>query len=220
MKFLYTAVVAFSLVAVSHAQAQSFAGLNKERAGRMETTIGVNQLNAWDVSGDQGSGLDVKSDQGWNFGFGYNFDNHWNLAFAVDYNDPKFSATAVDEDGDSVNINHRMSVYSGQVNGTYHFLKGAFTPYVQAGLGWTYLDSNVSSGRPSTGCWWTWYGYVCSSYYNTFNSTEFSYSAGAGVRYEFNRNIFIRAGYTSNWIESGDASKRLDMGRLELGFLL
>jgi hypothetical protein len=51
-------------------------------------------------------------------------------------------------------ISHRLSHFTGQVDGVWNVLEGPFTPYLQAGVGWTHLDSNVSYGAPSTGCWW------------------------------------------------------------------
>ncbi|BFM11105.1 hypothetical protein R50072_12580 [Simiduia litorea] len=221
MKYLISGLIAALLTSLTldvQAQSRGFSGLYKDRAGRMEVTIGANNTAAWGVRGDRGAELDVKANTGWAFSLGYNFDNHWNLTWATDYNDAKYSATVVNEDDDSVGINHKLSTYNSQFNGTYNFFEGAFTPYVQAGLGWSYIDSNIS-GPPQTGCWWTWYGYVCSSYYNSYGTNEFSYSLGAGVRYEFNRNLFVKAGYTSMWLDSSE-DIRYDIGRLELGFML
>ena len=72
-------------------------------------------------------------------------------------------------------------------NAIWHLMDGPLTPYVGAGLGWTWIDTNVPTGPPVTGCWWDpWWGYVCYTDYPTKTTDAFSYQAILGVRYEFN----------------------------------
>ena len=204
-----------------HAQSRDLRGLHKDRAGRMETTIGANKALAWSVKDQSGASLDVKDDTGWAFGLGYNFDNHWNLSFALDVNDAKYDATFIDDNGDQRGISHKLSSYNSQFNGTYNFFEGAFTPFVQAGLGWSYINTNVRKDDPVTGCWIDYWGRVwCNTYYKSYSQNEFSYNVGAGLRYEFNRDLFVKASYNSVWTEIGPNEERLDNVKLELGFML
>ena len=212
---LSAALLAFE----ASAQVSGFEGLYKDRAGRMEVTLGVNNTSSWSREHDDGSSLDVDSDTGWSFGLAYNFDSHWNFGFNMDFNSQDYTAVLANDNGSTTSISHDMSVYHAQFNGTYHLMTGAFTPYVQAGAGWSTFDSNIT--RPgSEVCWWDpwWWTTYCT--WDTYGDTEFSYNLGVGLRYEFNRNLFVRAGYTSQWAEAGGQEERLDLGRIEIGFVL
>jgi opacity protein-like surface antigen len=101
----------------------------------------------------------------------------------------------------------------------WNFTDGPFTPYVQAGIGWTNIDSNVADGPPTTGCWWDpWWGYVCRSSYSTYDDTNFSYGAGVGLRYEFGygQRTFVKASYNIQIIDDR-ADPEYDIWRLEIG---
>lgn len=213
-----------SLFVITTAQAQSagFSGLNKDRAGRMEATIGVNEAFSWDRTGENGSSLDVDSDTGWAFSFAYNYDNHWNLGFAMDFSDANFNAQIVEEgSGTTYDIDHELSSYNGQLNLTYHFFEGKFTPFVQAGLGWSEIDSNVTDGLPSSGCWWDpFWGYYCNTYWDTYDASEFSYNVGVGLRYDLPNNVFLKATYSNLWMDLGSDDQMFEAARIELGFML
>jgi hypothetical protein len=73
---------------------------------------------------------------------------------------------------------------------------GAFTPYLQAGIGWTYVDSNVADGPPVTGCWWDpWWGYICSNFYSTYTETKFPGTSAPDCATNSNRGMFLRGGW-------------------------
>lgn len=107
-------------------------------------------------------------------------------------------------------------------NGIFYFTEKPLAPFIQAGLGWTYIDSNVTDGPPSTGCWWDfWWGYVCSNFYSTYSSTDFAYGVGAGVRYDMVGNMFVKGSYTYTWVDSGaKVDQTFGQFRLELGWRL
>lgn len=200
------------------AQSRGFEALYKDRAGRMEVTLGGHKTSAWDREVN-GASIDVKGANSWSFGLAYNFDNHWNFGFNMDSSSPKYTAVLAEEGGGSRTINHKLSIYHAQFNGTYHFMAGAFTPYVQLGGGWSTFDSNLTQPGSQI-CWWDpwWMTYQCT--WATYNSSEFSYNAGAGIRYELTRDFFVRAGYSALWAEAGNRTERFDLGRIEIGFML
>ena len=94
-------------------------------------------------------------------------------------------------------------------------------PYIEAGIGWSFIDSNVASGPPQGFCWWhPWWGYICESFVDTFSSTEFSYGAGVGVWNELIGNSFIKASYNV-WALDTDGSRadpQLETFRIEYGW--
>ena len=108
-------------------------------------------------------------------------------------------------------IEHSMSKYSHQLNLTYHFLDGAFTPFATAGIGVASVDSNVPNGSVEGGCWWDpWWGYVCYSNWETYTSSELAYSLGLGFRWDINTAVFARGAYSVEYID-------LDSGSLDFG---
>jgi opacity protein-like surface antigen len=112
-----------------------------------------------------------------------------------------------------------MNLYNSQFNFVYHFMTEQFTPFVQAGLGWSYIDSNIADGPPGAICWWDpWWGYICEGYQDTYNDTRFSYNVAVGVRYELDNSMFFRASYQQNWVTlSNSDDLSLGMVHLEIG---
>jgi len=208
--------VSMALVAMS-SWAQSY-NQPLKREGTREATFLINYMGSFDIEGKGGSGVDVSDDVGWGFGLGYNYDNHWNLSFVLDSNNSNYRATYIGEDGDVKNIRHSLSTYSGQFNAQYNFSEGALTPFVQAGLGWTYIDSNVSNSTENGWCYNDpWYGYRC--YTSTYDDNSFSYNAAVGIRWDIGRTMFVRGTYGLRWLDIGGARSTPEMaiGSFEIG---
>jgi len=178
--------------------------------------------------GSNGSSLDVDSAFGLGFNVGYNFNNHFNISADFDFLRPDYTATIISEpnppDGSppvQTDINHRLSQFNGRLKGTFYFTEGPLVPYVEAGFGWTYLDSNVADGPPTGYCWWhPWWGYICQSFNSTFSSTETTYGGALGLRYELAGGTFIKASYNVWKLDTGSerADPQLESFRLEYGW--
>jgi len=146
-----------------------------KRDGKWEASLQVLNSQSVDVSGESSSALEVDSDLGWGFSLGYNLNNHLLLNFEFSSVTPDYQATLIEDDGDPYEIDHKMDIYQSQFNVVYNFMAQQFTPFIQAGAGWSYLDSNIADGPPNSVCWWDpWWGYVCDYYQNTYNDTRFS----------------------------------------------
>ncbi|MCP5163693.1 MAG: porin family protein [Pseudomonadales bacterium] len=190
------------------------------RSGNWEATIQLVANDSGSVNAEQQSKVEYDSAVGLGFGVAYNFDNNWALGFNLNWIEPDYKATLEDEDGELVKVDHKMTISSGQFAGVWNIMDGPFTPYLQAAMGWTYVDSNVSKTPPVTGCWWDpFWGYVCQNYYNTYDETSFSYGFGAGLRYEFNNGMFLKGSINRLYIDSNDFDPEVDTARLELGWL-
>lgn len=201
MKTLWLVVTA--AVAASVAQAGN-PGDPSKRSGTWEGGFIVSQVDNWDVSGRGGSRVDVESDTGWGFLLGYNFNEKMNLSFEFTHNEQSYDADIVDASspGNVVSIDHRLTNDFYNFNFTYNLLASAFTPFVSAGLGWNYMDSNLSNGDSSLVCWWDpWWGYVCNNYYDTYSDTAFSYSIGGGLRWDITRGFSMKASINQRWID-------------------
>ena len=104
------------------------------------------------------------------------------------------------------------------LNGTYHFFRKALTPYVQGAIGATYLDTNVPTGPSVPVCWWDpWWGYYCGFDTPTLSDTVFSYEVGAGVRLDVNDRLFMRGGYSQQWLDVDRGVDTLDQGLWRFG---
>jgi opacity protein-like surface antigen len=106
------------------------------------------------------------------------------------------------------------------MNGTYNFFQSRLTPFVTGGLGWTWIDTNIASEPPQAGCWWTWYGYVCTSWQNTKTVDAFSYQLGAGIRYDVSDSFVVQGSYRMTWMNLKDAegTPNIDGFQLSIGW--
>ena len=166
-------------------------------------------LNTQDavIDGQHGSSTDMNSDFGWGFTMGYNVNPHILVNFDFSSSTPTYTASLVDGGNGSTHaINHTMDLLESQFNVVYSLLASQFTPYVQAGAGWSYVDSNIADGPPVGGCWGTWWGTYCDTYQNTFDDTRFSYNVAVGFRYELDNSLFLRASYKQAWIDFSNAN--------------
>jgi len=196
---------------------------NGGRAQSWDVSVNAIYQEGVSVGGEGGSSLDVKSTWGFGFGFDYNFNKRFSLGMDMDYLRPDYTAVLVEDaiPSDSTTIRHTGYQFNGRIIGTLNLMDGPVVPYIDAGFGWTHLDTNITDGPPVTGCWWhPWWGYVCSNFYDTFSSTETTYGAGLGVRYEMTGGGFIKASYNYWKLNSGGASSDFNFGsaRIEYGW--
>lgn len=211
-----TSMVLCSFNSYSQAQRQSY------RVGKWEGSLALSYTDSGSISGEQGSVVNIDSGIGWGISLGYHYSDNllFNVTFDAvlqDYDARLVSDTLGEQD---VIIQHDLSMYSTHFNGVYHFSDKAFTPFIQGGLGWTTLDSNIASSPGYVGCWWDpWWGYVCDGFVETYSDTSFSYNMGAGLRWELNFDAFVRLGYYHTWLDL-DNTDNYDVGsaRLEVGY--
>jgi len=195
----------------------------QDREGRWEFTLGTFYQLGTTVDGQEGTGLDTDNDFGFALGGGFNFTDKLATTFGLQWAGVGYGATAMDEDGLPVNISGKYDSFNLSGNLVYYLLDGPLSPYVGAGIGWTWIDTNVPNGPPFTWCWWDpWWGYVCSTSYPTETLDAFSYQATLGLRYEFdNDRTFMRLGYTSQWMDfdASSGTPRFDVIVLDIGWM-
>jgi len=217
MKKLMVILGIFALMSLSFSNIANAKQTNRD--GKWESSFKLLNSLSTDINSEMGSSIDIDSDIGWGFSLGYNVNPHILVNYEFTSTTPKYYASIIDEEGGEHKFKHKMSIYNSQFNVVYNFTKEQFTPFVQAGLGWSYLDSRIADGPPNGFCWWhpIW-GYICESYQNTHDDTRFSYNVAAGVRYELDNSMFFRASYQQNWADLS-SSENLTMGmfHLEIG---
>ena len=213
---VWVAVLAMALLAAApNAAAQ-------DREGRWEFNLGTFYQLGTSIDGEQGTGLDTRDEFGFAIGGGYNFTDNLATTFGLQWAGVGYDATALDEDMNEVDIRGKYDSFTVSGNLVYYFGDGQLAPYVGAGIGWTWIDTNIPNGPPLTWCWWDpWFGYVCSTSYPTETRSAFSYQGTLGLRYEFdNDKTFLRFGYTSQWMDFSNAggTPRFDVFLLDFGW--
>lgn len=194
------------------------------RANSWEWSIAALYQDSKNMGSEGGSTLKVKDEFGIGFNLGYNLSDNLTIGFDLDYIKPDYQAVLID---DMVSpaavtvIDHTFTQWNTRFKGTYSLGDGALQPFVEVGLGWTFIDSNVADGPPIVGCWWhPWWGYICDGFYSTFSETTFTYGAGLGLRYSFPGGSFLKAGYNVWELDSvgGTGDSALSGTRLEFGW--
>lgn len=211
------------LVLIAAVLAAAQAGAQpSSRAGAWEFYIGPEWTDGKNYSFDGGTTAKTDTGFGLNIGFAKNFDRRWAAGVDIVWAEQDYRATVqpgVGNPNTARQINGTIDWRTVRFYGTFHFLETDFTPFVTAGLGWTYIDTNIPAGLPENICWsYPWYGTYCSTYVPTETTTEFSYNFGAGLRLDYGRGVF-RFLVNSQWVDFGGSyggsnviQYRLDIG--------
>jgi opacity protein-like surface antigen len=211
-----------------HAQRFNTKKIHEEpRTGNWEVSLLVQQQGGADVTGEEGSSAEIDSELGWGLTIGYNLTANWNFQYKFTLVKPDYRATLVpqppedpeEEAPGPQTFEWGMTKYAHALNATYHFSRGPLTPFLQLGVGFVKLDSNVVRDVV-TGCWWDpWWGYICDTQLRTYESSEFAYNAGLGLRWDFNPSLFMRGSYNREWIDTNAGGLDFDTLSLELGLM-
>jgi opacity protein-like surface antigen len=215
MRKIMIAVLALALPALGFAQTN--------RANSWEWSVAAIYQDSASSGAEGGSNLKLDNELGFGINFGYNFTDKLYLGGDFEWLRPDFTATLVEDapDAGRTTINHTMSQFNGRIKGVLTFLESPLSPFVEAGIGWSYFDSNVADGDPIVGCWWhPWWGYICEGFYNTFSSTEFTYGGALGLRYILRGGMTLKLSVNQYWIDVGNAGgdPELNAARLEFGW--
>ncbi len=70
-----------------------------------------------------------------------------------------------------------------------------------------------------TGCfWYPWWGYICGPVVPTTSSTDFNYGVGAGIRWDVNRQFFLKGGVDQHRVDfSSSGTPEFTVWRLDFG---
>lgn len=192
------------------------------RDGKWETRIGAMFQDSTDASFDGGTSVNIDSDTGIRVGMSHHLSDHFELGFNLDWFKTDYSANvAGDTPGEIFPVEGDLEYTNLSFDATYNLMAGNFTPFVLASAGWNWVDTNIATGPPQTGCWWDpWWGLICESFQSTRTIDGFTYGAGAGLRYDFNESYSLSASYRKTWYDWDNASDRVDADSyaLMLGF--
>lgn len=171
---------------------------------------------------DGGSIVDLNDDFGVSLWWGYRFSENLDLQVSLDWSDINYDATL--QSGTFSGVQARASgdieTFVPKVVVNYNFLKGPVTPFVSAGLGWAFIDTNIPNSQVEVGCWWDpWWGYICTPYQSTKSVDAFTYQVGAGVRWDFNQSYSARLFYEKHWLDYSKATTTPDFDQFKLGMV-
>ena len=209
------------MAAVPASQVQGDASGTALREGRWEIMVHADYWNDTKVDFGHGASSDLDSTFGLGFGFGYNFSDHLALHWDTTWNTIDYHAKGVDGSGNTHKLSGELDTVSTLINVSYYFLPGRTTPFVAGGIGWIWVDTNIPSGDPVTGCWWDpWWGYICYPIQPTYSSTDTSYNLATGMRWDLSRQVFLRGSVGRQWIDYNDANgfPAVYYARVSLGF--
>jgi len=178
--------------------------VTNSRAQKWEFFLAPQFTNSKLLQFEGGAEADINERSSLGFGFGYNLNANIELDVQFSSSNGNYTTTAVPANPIELPIKGSASLYTSNINFgfTYNFLSAPFTPYVSANIGSTYIDSGIPTGNIGTFCYYyPYYGYVCGPIAETYTSTEFNYGAGIGLRYDFNRKVYIKGDVAKNYID-------------------
>lgn len=215
IKKILIIVTLFTMAPQAWAQGAFRFGSN-ERAGQWDLSLGAVYQDSEFIMGPGDSTLDIKDRWGFGLTFGYNFTNHLALSFEFDFISPSYELSGTTEDNGFQTISHRMDMFNGLLKGTYNLLEGPVTPFIDLSIGFSYTDSKIQDG-PSY-CYPDWYwGWVC--YSSSHDDTNLNYGGGLGIRWDINRDMFMRASYSIMKLDiSSTSDPEFGVGRIEFGW--
>ena len=227
-RFVAVVVVLAALWAImpGPADAQSFTAVRPGgRAGTWEFTLPLIYADSARIEGQNGTSVDINSGYGFGFGFGYNFTGHLAMHLNTTWATMNYKAEiatvnrATGAPG-TATTSGTLDTGTVAVDMTYYLLQGPVTPFLMGGVGWTLVDSNISSGPPQDYCWYDpWYGYVCDSYQSTYYKDMFSYNVGVGARWDVVPGFFLRGLVGMQWLNTDSETIDTTGGRVDIGFM-
>jgi len=208
------AMVCSGIATAATAQYQTY------RAEKWDYSLGLKYSLASDISGEGGSKAEVDEDLGFGFAAGYNFNDYFQLGGSFNWDSRGYRATGIGEDGSDILYNNSMDTTVLGLNGIYFILPGNLTPFVSGSMGYTFLDSNIQNGPPTTQCYYDpWWGHRCNTYTPTKTKSGMSYAVGIGLRFDLNEGASFQLSYNKAWLDISSMSKTADFDSIRIDFI-
>jgi opacity protein-like surface antigen len=185
------------------------AALAQDRAQTGEFGVLIGDFGGDTVTGIHGAALDFDSDIAWGITGGYNITNRFWVGGEWTWSSPDYHLTRPLDPPSLINrIDAEADISTILLKFAFNFLEGPITPYVEGGIGWVNVDSNVANGPPTTGCWWDpWWGYMCTSFYDTYSDTRDGWEVGVGIRWDLSDSMAVKGSYGETTVDTNHAVK-------------
>ena len=195
-----------------------------DREGTWESRLDIVYQNSSDWDFEGGTTAEIDSDTSLLLGLGYHLSDQLELGGNITFGQTDYDADiATDLDGDEVSdgaisVSGEYESTTLMFDATWNFMPGDFSPFVSANAGWSWVDTNIATEPPQTGCWWDpWWGYVCTTFQDTKSLDGFSYGFDIGARYDISDSFAIRGSYRMMWVDLENASGTPDLDGFRLG---
>lgn len=179
------------------------------RTGQWQISLIPSYTESQSVQFEGGAVADINAHSGFAIGIGYNFSDYIELDLDIGSADGNYTGTRILDDGSNTQQRYNGSLYTSHMNLglSYNFMASRFTPFVKGNLGLTYVDSGIPTGNIGTVCWWDpWWGYFCGPYAQTYTSSDLSYGADLGLRFDITSNVFLKGSVGKSYIDFDKSS--------------
>jgi opacity protein-like surface antigen len=167
-----------------------------------------------------GSTAEFDDDIGLSAYVGYRFNERFELQFGFDWAVVDYDVTlrSADRPDRTFSGSGDLESFTPRVALNFNLLKGPITPFLNAGAGWAFVDTNIPNGPVEVGCWWDpWWGYACVPYQSTKSFDDPAYQLGVGVRWDFNDSNSLRLLYERHWLDYSNASSTPEFDQVKFG---
>ena len=168
---------------------------NTIREKSAEMGLGFRKLGKFTIEGKESGLLKGESSYGFLLEGGYNYTRHWYFGGFFSLNTSDYTADIIDQEtGDPKVIQSTLAFFDLQFVTRFNLFTTALTPFVEAGIGMTSIDTGVPSGEIYETCWIDpLFGeYVCGFTQPNKSITDFSTTLGLGVRYEVTNSAIVK----------------------------
>jgi opacity protein-like surface antigen len=161
---------------------------------------GVPRVEGWELTANasyqlqkdiefvSGPRIELTDEFGLGAGVGYRLSQQLEAQFSLDWNSVEYRGTLPSVEGTVESVMPRL-------NGVLNFMEGAMTPYVSAGIGWTWIDTDIPQLEDG-----------------------FTYQIGLGLRWDVTHEISVKFAYERAWVDMGQAAATLGLDQLKLVF--
>lgn len=196
---------------------------NVERGAGWEIGADLIYQDTSELSIEGGSALSLDESFGIAITFSYRVNERLELGFGLDWQEVDYDAML-----QSALLPDEQAAVSGDMEAVtprawlnFNLVEGPLTPFVNGGIGWSFIDTNIPNSRVEVGCWWDpWWGYICTPYQSTKSIDDFTYQLGAGVRWDISAGYTMRFAYEKHWLDYGKADSTPDFDQWKLGVIL
>ncbi len=136
------------------------------------------------------------------FGVAYHFSDFFSVHADFMFGSATFSGDVPTASGSSVGFSQNAFIQTGRFNVDYNIINRRITPFLTAGIGYQYTETELQNAPPVGYCWWDpWWGWVCSYDHPHAWQTDFTWNVGGGFRWNITDNLFIKATAGATWLE-------------------